>query len=271
MKNHKSGQVLLVAVLLIATVLTVTLTLTLKSTTETQLTKLEEDSQKTLSAAEAAVEAALKQGNITDFSTLGLSNFTGSATVGTQTSREFVTPLLQKNQQYTVYLAEYPDLNSGYFTQNINFYFGGENDTNCSGTRTTPALEVTLLYSTNSMRRWVIEPCSSGTKIGGSQLTSATQLGTVHSAEGFSFRYSSTPSSSEGVQITPYAQPKMLVIRALFNQTRIALESTNAAVNIPLQGKTVTSTATSQTGVTKKVQLFQSYPQLPASFFVTSF
>ncbi|MFZ1549746.1 MAG: hypothetical protein WAT44_04755, partial [Microgenomates group bacterium] len=36
-------------------------------------------------------------------------------------------------------------------------------------------------------------------------------------------------------------------------------------------GQTVTSQATTRTGVTKKVQLFQSYPQIPAEFFFTSF
>jgi hypothetical protein len=45
----------------------------------------------------------------------------------------------------------------------------------------------------------------------------------------------------------------------------------SAPGNFPIQGKTVSSTATTTTGVSKKVTLFQSYPQIPAEFFTTSF
>ena len=60
MKNQK-GQILLITIMLVATVLTVVLAVTFKSTSETQITKLEEQSQKALTAAEAGIEAALQQ------------------------------------------------------------------------------------------------------------------------------------------------------------------------------------------------------------------
>jgi hypothetical protein len=50
------------------------------------------------------------------------------------------------------------------------------------------------------------------------------------------------------------------------------LEIVNGTVDAewPAQGKTITSTASfGESQVTKKVQLFQSFPQLPAEFFVT--
>ena len=59
--RSQQGQVLLITIMLLATVLTVVLAVTFKSTTETQLTKLEEESQKALAAAEAGVEVAIKQ------------------------------------------------------------------------------------------------------------------------------------------------------------------------------------------------------------------
>src|SRR3989344_5924041 len=110
--NKQQGQILLISIMLVATLLTVVLAVTFKSTTETQLTKLEEESQKALSAAEAGVEAALQQGSgsvtIGTGSLSSLSGFSGEATVGSITDTNFVSPLLQKDQQYTFYLSEYP-------------------------------------------------------------------------------------------------------------------------------------------------------------------
>ena len=154
--KYQKGQVLLIAVLLLATVLTVTLTVTLKSTTETKLTKLEQESQKTLSAAEAAVEAALQRGNIasSDFGSLGLSNFTGSATVSTASDPNFISPLMQKDQQYTFYLAKPKETSPGVFDFTV-FESPYDGDvTLCFGDGSkpneAPALELTFLRMDNS-------------------------------------------------------------------------------------------------------------------------
>ncbi|MEO0070141.1 MAG: hypothetical protein ABIK18_05040, partial [candidate division WOR-3 bacterium] len=80
MANQK-GQILLITVMVLATVITVVLSLSFKSTIETQTTKLEEEAQRALAAAEAGIEAALKQQGTVDISLLpGLSDFTGQAT-----------------------------------------------------------------------------------------------------------------------------------------------------------------------------------------------
>ena len=59
MKSQK-GQILLITVMLLATVMTIVLSVSFKSVTDTQVTKLEEESQKALAAAESAIEVALK-------------------------------------------------------------------------------------------------------------------------------------------------------------------------------------------------------------------
>ncbi len=271
MKNQK-GQVLLITIMLLATVLTVTLAATFKSTTETQLTKQEEESQKALSAAEAGIELALQQGtvNIGLLPNFSGSGFTGQATVTSSSSTDFVTPLLQKDKQYTFYLATYSSttgFSPPYYTSGLKFYFGSEGAGTCAA-RTTPALEVTLIYgASNSVKRWVIEPCSSGQTISGTTLTSSSSL-PPQSFGGSNFYYLSDSSSANRVQIAPIVDPEILIVRALFAQTRIGLRGSS---NLPTQGKYVNSEARSPGGVTKKVQLFQSGPQLPAEFFVTTF
>ena len=46
--NNQSGQILLIVIMLLAVTLTVTLAVSFRSTTDTQLTKLEEESQNLL-------------------------------------------------------------------------------------------------------------------------------------------------------------------------------------------------------------------------------
>ena len=80
-KYHERGQVLLITIMLLAAAVTVVMTIAFNSTTETQITKLEEDSQKAMAAAEAALEAAIQQKS----GTVALSSlpaFTGSNITG---------------------------------------------------------------------------------------------------------------------------------------------------------------------------------------------
>jgi len=60
-QNREKGQVLLITIMLLAAAITVVMTIAFTATTETQITKLEEDSQKAMAAAEAALEAAIQQ------------------------------------------------------------------------------------------------------------------------------------------------------------------------------------------------------------------
>ena len=109
MKSQK-GQILLITVMLLATVMTIVLSISFKSVTETQVTKLEEDSQKALAAAESAIDVALKE-NATAYlgsgSLTSITGFTGQATFDTTTSTKFISPSIVKNGAYTFYLGDY--------------------------------------------------------------------------------------------------------------------------------------------------------------------
>jgi type II secretory pathway pseudopilin PulG len=257
--NQKKGQVLLLVAMIMATVLTLTSAVVFRSTTEIQTTKLEEQSQKALAAAEAAIEAALKQGNTNIQSLPGFSgsNITGSATVDTTQSRDFVTPLLQKDEQYTLYLS-----NPGGTVDNPNFsvlntYYNNQALTICS-TSPTVALEITLIKSNNSVIHFAINPPGS-TIIENGQ--TANNNGLCPNTESFSYKHQLSTSDIGSNNL-------LLIVRVINGSAKIGFRGD---INLPLQGKTITSTATSSTGVTKKVVLFQSYPQIPSDFFVTSF
>jgi len=253
-KHNESGQVLLITIMLLATALTVVLSVSFRSTTETQVTKLEEESQKTLAAAEAGIEAALKQ---TETVPIGaglssdLGSFSGSATCTTTNDKSyFISPLLQKDEQYTFYLANYPGLTSGFWSGNLNLYFKSESD--------TPAVELTFI-TTTGVSHYLLDPSTliladAGTKTGVD--SGSFSLG----GTGFGYKTSSSFSVSN---------TKLIIARVLSTATKIGIDGGVDALKS--QGKTCDSQASSNTGVTKKVVLFQSYPQIPAEFFVTSF
>ncbi len=269
MKAFKSqaGQVLLIAVILLAVTLTVVLSITFSSRTDTQLTKLEEENQKALAAAEAGIEAALKAqtgqvvigntGTVPEGGTriLAQDDFEGAASVTeTYTKSSFIAPLLQKDEQYTFYMGEYDkDANTigASTSQDLTICFGDANQS------TKSALEITLVkgsMSNPTLTRYVVDAQS---RIDNSE------TGTNNCSANSAFQTSFTiPAASIGVDT------KLILVRVLFNSAKVLF---TRADTLPSQGKFITSEATSNTGVSKKVELFQSYPQIPADFFVTGF
>jgi len=249
----KKGQILLITVMLLATLMTVVLSVSFQSVTETQLTKLEEENQKALAAAEAALEAALKQGAGTVYIGEGalssLTGFTGSASVETTTSNQFTSSLVPKDDSYTFYLENYDPV-----AQSFSGNSSAEDITLCfqSGT-TNPALEITLVKDDAVVKK-VVDPDS---RI--SNASSGSTACTPNSNFNYSYSVSGTDISTN---------TKLMEVRILYSSTKLFIKRSS---DLPLQGKTVVSEASSPTGVSKKITLFQSYPQIPAEFFSTSF
>jgi len=221
--------------MLLATVMTIVLSVSFKSSTDTQVTKLEEESQKALAAAESAIEVALKNNST---ATLGsgsldsISGFSGEATIDTTTSTEFTTPTIVKDGSYTFYLGEY-----NLATKTIGSSISQSIDV-CFNNGTT--VEITLVKSTGVKKYF----------------TNGSVAG----------------CPDKGVNIPAVdisTDSKFLFVRVLYAPTKLIF----SGANLPAQGRTVTSEVKSSTstGVSKKVVLFQSYPQIPGEFFMTAF
>ncbi len=265
-KGKQSGQVLLIIVMLLATVLAVTFSVSFTSQTETQTTKLEEDSKRALAASEAILEASLKQpasGTPYSIAALGLTNlsgFNGSASVSETQGNTFVTPLLQRDEQYTLYLSQYDNAAhtfSSPFSGDLYFYMKSE-----SG---CPAVELTYVHTdaNNSLTRDLIDPCD---QVSGSGELPNLQLVPKTNIKGTDFEYKNqNPKPISG-------DIKVVFMRVLFNATKLGIQRVAGASSVlPPQGKTTTAQAQTNTSVTSTVSLFQSYPQIPSDFFVTSF
>lgn len=245
--KHKSGQILLITVMLLATVMTIVLSVSFKSVTDTQVTKLEEESQKALAAAESAIEVALRENSsvtIGSGSLTSITGFEGTATVESLSSTTFTTANIPKNSSYTFYLGNY-DVTAKTITspynQNVKLCFQ-------SGS-TNPAIEVTLVKS-NGVTKYVGDPSG--------RMTNA--------ATGNCGGNATFPNS---IDILGDANSRFMIVRVLYASTKLFFSSNT---DLPVQGRTVSSQATSSTstGVSKKVVLFQSHPQIPGEFFTTA-
>ena len=255
--KNRNGQVLLIAVMLLATVITVVMTIAFNSTTESQIARLEVDSQKALAAAEAGVDAVIKQSvnSTVDIGTLGQfgdQKITGNAQVSSASKTSFVTPLLQKDEQYTFYLSDYPNLVNPW-SGNLNIYLVSEGG--------CPSIEVTIIKSDHTPDRYTYNTCSS-LIINATNTT--VQSSTIIDSVNFSYKISSPivvlgPAPTGGL---------VAFVKVLGARTKLGFQS---AATFPIQGKTVESEARTASGVVKKVQLFQSFPQIPSNFFMTSF
>lgn len=258
--ENRAGQVLLILLLVMATVVTVVFTVSFTSRTATQTTKLEEENLKALAAAEASIQVALKKKAGTTLGSGELSNitnFSGGATFSpATTSTTFTSPSIERDGAYTFYLGNYtigtPPTFGASTAEDIRICFG------TSGTQ--PALDITIIKSgAPKIRRYSVDPQS--------RITNATTgtVGCLGNPTSTSFAYSYTlPGTEIG------ADARFLFVKTLFSSTQLLFIRASGSTAFPSQGTIIQSSATStNSGVTKKIQLFQSYPQILVEFFST--
>lgn len=275
-KQKQQGQILLIIILLSTVLLTVALSISQITTEETKIAKLEEDQKKAFAAAEAGIEARMQSttniDNIVPLLGGGTTETTGiaagGATLSVSYGLSFITPLITKDNQYTFYFAEYDSANnsfSNYFNAGINIYFGSQSSQNCPN---VPALEMTYIAADdddNDIKRYFVDPCL---RMGAETLnTEYLNPGTIIDKVKFYWKAAQSVNSTE----LSISNIKIIIVRPLFKGTKLVIESANGATYLKPQGKIITSYATTTTNVSKKIKLFQSYPQIPADLFVTSF
>jgi len=272
--KNNSGQALIIIVLMIALALTVIAASSYQLTVQTEGSKLQEESVRALAAADAGIEAGLQIANTNappqgyTFASQGLSlpgidSEKSEIFVTDTSSAEFVSSLVLKDDQFTFYTMQPPTFPAPAFAGNLDLYFASEGAGSCSGARSVPALELTFIYGANNdMERRVVEPCGSGEVISGSSLTNATGVTEVIQGSTYYFR-------SDTINTSTFSNLKMIIVRSLFANTRIGFRALSGT--FPNQGKNIEARAYSISGPSKIVTVFQSLPQIPADFFVTSF
>lgn len=260
--KRNSGQALLITIMLIAVALTVVLAMSYTSKTDVQLSKLEEENQKALAAAEAGIDALVNQNagaSVLIDSSLddSFKEFSGSATKTAVAQKEFASPLLQPKTQYSLYLSSYPTFTSP-FNGSITFYYSTK--PSCTDA-SADAIEISVVSGSSypyTITRYLAD--------GGNRIVSG--LTEYLSSGNYTIDGTKYTCKSKPISISSSVNPKMVFVKSIFNPTRIGFEG---STNLPVQGTVINSEAKTSSGVSKKVQLFQSYPQIPADFFTTSF
>jgi Tfp pilus assembly protein PilX len=262
-KKYHSGQIALIALLVLAIATTVGLSLIARTTTDVSVTRNIEESTRAFSAAEAGIEETLKSGVAsagTIDPTLGVSYITAIAPATGGVGNPFVFPqkTLSENTE-TVWLVAH-DPSTGMIIETPT-YTANTIDVCWSSESITPAIVISVLYKTGSayqVAKAAYDPDGSRANnfsaptalTGGCTGTNTTYRGRITFTN---FVPAINPASDTLIALR---------IRPVYSGTLIAIAP---AQNLPNQGNRIQSEGTAS-GVNRKIIVYQQY-RAPESIF----
>ncbi len=253
----ETGQVLLIIVLVTIVILTVGLSLISRSITNIKTSTEEVNSQKALAAAEAGIEQSLKSQKSIDIPIIQLDpNTTYQTTVATVSGKEFLIQggeTIQRDDSADIWLSNYSEnpsqLYSNPTSAEFTLYWGSSADKCKDG-----ALEVEIVsgLKTNPvLNRYVYDPCDQRTAT--NNFFPAVRGGTTVKGIFFTNKISEIEfTNGLFIRVTP-----------IYADTKIAIKSSR---DLPPQGIQIDATGISGE-TTRKVSVFQGYPEIPSEFF----
>ncbi len=281
-RKREKGQVLLIIVLIIAAVLSVGGAIFFESLTQTKVTKLQEESARALATAESLAEQALEaEGDITlQSGAAGAEGFSGRAKIVERKEKSFLTPLLFRDNQTTIYMVDFvtdPNIDDNQEIQD-------KIRSLLAGAPSPAAQAVEMKVSVNNPKDFeeagfASSDCPSGmvVELGFVKITQNPEINYRIIECGSIIEGRPESDSRRIIMGQRFQSPEahLLFVRILYKEginfpgVVLKLERTDGG-NWPAQGKTVESVVRAASGTTQTVTLFQSYLQLPASFFVTA-
>lgn len=296
---NSEGQVLLLLVMVLGTLLIVGMTAIFQTSTQTQISGINQQSQITIAAAEAALEKALLTGSGGTFQELGLTNLAGInldqsvVEVNELPTNHFNTRKLEKDEQYTFYLSQYtpdyPYLDRQYSIGFRVFY------ESVSGQCDDVALAFTLVYDQNNDYVYETETFIAD---GGNKLDPTLTNPANTTDKDLYSCIAGDPGCDPGlvdgyqyqcvtdmIDTDNYESAKILLVRNYFGRTKLGFR-TDGTSDFPPQGRSIKAIARAdvavtpqgasptlppRSGLTRVAEIFQSYPQLPADLWATSF
>lgn len=261
-KKYQSGQIALIALLVLTIATTVGLSLIARTTTDVSVTRNIEESTRAFSAAEAGVEEALKSGiagsGDTDPS-LGVSYVTTITNAG-GTADPFVFPQKTlKEDTETLWLVDHNADGTVDDTQKV--YTANTIDVCWSSESTTPALVVAVLYKTSgSYQVAKVASDPDGSRANNFSPPAAT-IGSCPT----STSYRSRITFGSFVPVINPAQDTLIAlrIRPVYSGALIAVAP---AQELPVQGNNIESVGTAGGDVNRKIIVYQQY-RAPESIF----
>lgn len=298
LQNKSSGQALVIILLVLVVILTVGLALVSRTVTDIKLSGQTEVSNRAFNAAEAGVESVLGGGSLNQSGVIvgegtAQSKYTVQTNAVGGTNDAFVLnqPIAKDNTQQIWFMghrsdgslsdANCKDLDGTtplkcFNSNKLTVYWGnpGQSASQTGAPGITPALEITIIYKnvsgTYQIAKGAYDPDGGRSN---NFLGSVESVGNYVPPSNLAFKKDldlcnapfSLPCTggvfSNGV--TLYAAR----LRLLYNDEPqlLGAQPTNNVDTFPTQGKIISSSGTAG-NVTRKVQVFESYPYLPGVF-----
>ncbi len=268
-KRHQGGQAALIALLVLTVATTVGLSLIARGTTDVSVSRDIEESSRAFSAAEAGVEEALRSGiasaNTVDEKLLLQYNVTVASVSATPTD-PFIFPkkTVSENTE-TVWLVDH---NNDGTTIEIPTYTTNSIDVCWSSEPTTPALFVTLLYKESTdatgnpyrVAKGAYDPLQ---RANNNFLVPTSVAGGCGAGTNTTYKQTITFSGLNAT-IDPATDTLIaLRVRPIYSGTQLVVRPTQT---LPFQGNRIESVGQTQSGINRKIVVYQQYKS-PAAIF----
>lgn len=270
MRNeYQRGQVLLISLLLLSIATTVVLSVIGRSTTDVSMSNQITESSRAFSAAEAGIEEVLKTGAGTAGTQVlssGASYAVSKATIGGATGIYQFPKKVTVGSSETLWLIGHNADGTIKDIATTDKYTANSIDVCWSQESPIPALVVSVVYYKTAggqygVARGAYDP--DGTRAGTNKFSSPSS--TSGGCGDGNTTYKQTITFGD---FTPAISPAvdtllMLRLQPVYNDTFVAI---NASGTIPSQGSRLESFGTTQTGVTRKIIVYQQYRSPPSIF-----
>jgi len=258
--SYSSGQTVLVVLLVMAVILTVGLSVVSRSVTDLKISQQTQEAARAFWVAQAGLDQAIKanaselSGQMDQISYVVKKRSLGGGP-------EFAYPgKIRANEPVSLWLVDHDEasgeiITTGSSHQGTVIFYWGEPGTP-SSSATTPALEMTLIYSESGVfkiHRYVYDPYP-----GRSSGFAAPNAGATIDGRAFAF-------STNAINLTDFEKPYVFRVKLLFNDLPQSL-GVKSNLNIPIQGNCQDSSAViNESKITRKIEdcrLWLDTPQI---------
>lgn len=285
-----SGQALLIVLLSMAVVLTIVLSVLARSITDVSISSQDEDSLRAFSAAEAGVERALIIGAGIESTIIGDASYNVNVSSVAEGQKEFNYPSsLFSGESAKIWFVNH-DEDGNLICSTEKPCFKGDTIKVCWGeegsdsdSSEAPAMELSVFYlsrtndySTAKIGRAAIDPNS--VRRGENSFSEPDNSGICTiSGKNYQFQHTLVFDNLQilsDVYLSRRGQLQFMTVRSIYN----TLKGNNIGISVdylrntvlPSQGNLVTSSGSSGKA-NRKVEVFQSYAEVPSIFDFTLF
>lgn len=264
----RRGQIVLIVVLLTVLGLTVGLSLISRTVTDVRISSQIEQSGRAFSAAESGIESALRVQSNTEISSgnIQLDNAQAQYSVQKQggTVDVISLPVTSAGQSQSVWLMEHAD--DGTLDETGYSYPVDSPLEVCWKTAGTgvPAVIVAFMYKESG--EYKLAKMAYDTEVGrGNGFLPADTSGSYCDGD-YSFKKTINVSTDLGIPVS--AQMILLRLTPVYVSAAVAVKP---VVQLPVQGRLITSVGSTNTNVTRKIEVNQGYQILPSLLDFTLF